>query len=93
MKIAVLAVLIAVGMPFAELRAATPEFVLDDRDSASAADEVSSPTDESRAKVDPRQTSGILVGKPIYQVDPKYGDICLQTIFGKVNGAQVRVTF
>ena len=92
MKITVLTVLMAAALPFGALRAGTPEFVLVDGDSASA-DEVSGPADASQTRIDPRQTNGILAGKTIFQADPKYGDICLQTIFGKVNGAQIRVTW
>jgi len=91
MKTWVLAGLITAAMSFGVARAANPEFALDEN--GNARDEVSSADDSPQQKIDPRQTNGILLGKPIFRLDPKYGDICLQTVFGKVNGAQVRVTF
>ena len=51
---------------------------------------------ETSAKDDtttPGGISGLLVGKPLYRSDLRFADIALEPIFGKVNGAQVSVTW
>ncbi len=91
MKTWVVTGLVTAAMSFTGLLAASPDFVLDEN--GNAGDEISSSDESGQNKVDPRESHGILLGKTLFRLDPKYGDLCLQTIFGKVNGAELRVTF
>lgn len=93
MKIKALAVLAVTVMPLTGMRAGGREFVIDDRDATNSAEEISSSRISDRPMVDPQHSNGILLGKPIFRLDPKYGDVCLQTVFGNVNGAELRVTW
>lgn len=74
-------------------QAAGSDFFVENREAGNSAGEVSTSA-ASEVTVDSgNRNYGILTGKPIVRLDPRYGDICLETIFGKVNGAQVRVTW
>lgn len=68
------------------------ELVLEGRESASLAEDPSI-ISAGRSDDSATQSYGVLTGKPIFRLDPKYGDICVQTVFGRVNGAQVQVTW
>jgi hypothetical protein len=68
------------------------ESVIADRESASLVDDPST-ISPGHSDGSATQNYGSLTGKPIFRLDPKYGDICVQTVFGKVNGAQLQVTW
>jgi hypothetical protein len=74
-------------------QAAESDFFIEGRETGSAADQASSPGSSNRSTDSGDQDSGILRGGPVVRLDSRYGDISVETIFGKVNGAQVRVTW
>lgn len=88
-----IAVGLAMALPLWTAQAAGPDLVIEDYDAASVAEETHGSVTSDRAGDPVNQNYGILTGKPIVQLDPKYGDICVQAIYGKINGAQLRVTW
>ena len=68
------------------------ELVIADRESVSVVEDPST-ISPGHSDGSATQNYGSLTGKPIFRLDPKYGDICVQTVFGKVNGAQIQVTW
>jgi hypothetical protein len=93
MKRLILAASLALAAPWWSAQAAGPDFVIDDREAVSEAEITTDAAGPDRPGDSSNQKYGILSGKPIFRLDPKYGEVCVQTIFGKVNGAQVQVTW
>jgi hypothetical protein len=92
MKRLILAACLAVCSWLPSAPAAESDFFID-RETASATDQTSSPVSSDRSTDSADQNYGILRGRPLVRLDSRYGDICVETVFGKVNGAQVRVTW
>jgi len=93
MKRLILAAGMVVCSVLPSARAAGSDFFTEDRDAGSPVDQISTPASADASIDSDNRNQGILIGKPIVRLDPRYGDICVETIFGKVNGAQVRVTW
>ncbi len=69
------------------------DFRSDGREAGSAVDQTSSPVSSDRSADSGDLDYGILRGRTLVRLDPRHGDISVETIFGKVNGAQLRVTW
>ncbi len=93
MKRLILAACVALCVALRPAQAAGPDFFIEDRAGGSTVDEISTPANTDASIDSTNRNYGILTGKPIVCLDSRYGAISVETIFGKVNGAQVRVTW
>jgi hypothetical protein len=93
MKRLILAGCLAVCGAFSSGQAAQSDFFIDDNGVANAVDETSASASSGRSTDSVNRNSGILTGRTLVRLDARYGDISVETIFGKVNGAQLRVSW
>ena len=99
MKRLAVGVFIMIAAPLLFSRASDTDLVISNSSgreapvTLSAPDEPSNLSRRSIANGSAGGPAGTLAGYTLFRFDPKYGDISVQPIFGKINGAQICVSW